>query len=467
MRGARSTLVMLVVFLGLAAYVYFIEMERRPASETPPNEQLFELAAEDIQSLTVKTDSDETVLHRTADDEWELTSPVEEVADDATVSSITSEISTLEIRRVVEEGPVDLEPFGLSSPAVEVSFAIADDEAEHRLLIGETTPTGTDRYAKVADQDRVILVAAATESALNKSTFDLRDKAILDVDTADVDRLEINQGGSVLQFSKSDNEWRLVQPWDVRADFSTVEGLVGRIARGRMQSVATEDINAEAEGAATEGEDDDLSRDYGLAATALSATLGAGSAAATLAVGSMSPRGEHYAQDSSRSIVFTIERSLVTDLGRDPLEYRRKDLFSFRSFNATRLEIERPEGTIVFDKTADTGEDAETAWTQTQPEAGAIERSDMDDLLSRISNLRADSFVESRTDAAVSDSDILATVRATFGDEETEESVVFWRRGTDTYAVSGDEPGAGVVDSDSVDRAFDALDQLQTEAPEA
>ncbi len=462
MRGTRSTLFMLVVFLGLAAYVYFIEMERRPASETPPNEQLFELAADDIETLTVRTGSDETNLRRTADDEWELTSPIEEAADAATVSSITSEVSTLEIRRVVQEGPVDLEPFGLSSPVVEVSFTIADDETDHRLLIGETSPTGTDRYAKVADEDRVILVAASTESALNKSTFDLRDKTILDVETAGVDRLEIDQAGSVLQFSKSDNEWRLVQPWNVRADFSTVEGLVGRIASGRMQSVVTEDINAEEEIAATE----DDNRAYGLTAAALTATLGAGSAAATLVVGSQSPRGEHYAQDTSRSIVFTIDRSLVTDLGRDALEYRRKDLFSFRSFNATRLEIEQPETTAVFEKTADTAEDPETTWTQTQPEAGDIERSDMDDLLYKISNLRADSFVESRTAVAISDADIIATVRVTFGDKETEESVVFWRNGDDTYAVNGDEPGAGVVESGSVDRAFDALAQTQPKAPE-
>ena len=461
MRGARSTLVMLVVFLGLAAYVYFIEMERRPASETPPNEQLFEIAADDIETLTVKTGSDETLLRR-IDDEWELTSPIEEAADGAAVSSITAEVSTVEIRRVVQEEPGDLEPFGLSSPVVEVSFTIAGDETDHRLLIGETSPTGTDRYAKVADNDRVILVAASTESALNKSTFDLRDKTILDVETADVDGLEIARAGSDLQLSKSNNEWRLVQPWDVRADFSTVEGLVGRIASGRMQSVATEDINAEEEITATE--DDTVA--YGLTEPELTATLRVGGAAATLLVGSHAPKGERYAQDASRSIVFTIDRSLVTDLGREALEYRRKDLFSFRSFNATRLEIEQPETTVVFEKTADPAEDTEATWTQTQPEAGAIERSDMDDLLSKISNLRADSFVESRTEVAISDADIIAVVRVTYGDEETEESVVFWRNGDRTYAVNGDEPGAGVVESGSVDNAFDALGQIQPTAPE-
>ena len=90
----------------------------------------------------------------------------------------------------------------------------------------------------------------------------------------------------------------------------------------------------------------------------------------------------------------------------------------------------------------------------------------MDDLLSKISNLRADSFVESRAEVAISDANIIAVVRVTYGDEETEESVVFWRNGDDTYAVNGDEPGAGVVESGSVDNAFDALGQIQPTAPE-
>ena len=153
------------------------------------------------------------------------------------------------------------------------------------------------------------------------------------------------------------------------------------------------------------------------------------------------------------------------DLERDALEYRRKDLFSFRSFNATRLEIEQPDTTVAFERIAATGDDTETTWTRTEPEAGEIERRDIDDLLSKISNLRASSFVESRNEVALFDANIIATVRVTFGDEETEESVVFWRNGDDTYAVNGDEPGAGVVDGQSVDDAFDAIGPDAAQAP--
>ena len=447
MRGARSTLVMLVVFLGLGAYVYFVEMERRPASEAPPNEQLFEITADGIDTLSVRAGGDDTSLQRGTDATWAITSPIESGADDTTVSSMTSEIETLEIQRVVDEAPADLAPFGLADPAVEVAFSAAGGEGDHRLLIGDTSPTGVDRYAKVADESRVILVSASLESTFNKTTFDLRDKTILDFESADADQFEIQLEGSSMTFAKSDDEWHLTTPWDVRADFGTVDGLVGRLASGQMLSVATENIDEAAGG--------DETNPYGLDPPAITATVTAGSASATLTVGTATASGDRYARDASRSIVFTVEPSLLGDLEREAVEYRRKDLFTFRSFNATRLEVERPDATYEFEKT--TGDNDVETWTQTQPASLDMERSAMDDLLAKISNLRADTFVESRADQGLSDADIVATVRVTFGDEETEERVVFWRSGDDTYAVHGDEPGAGIVDSRSVDDAFEGL----------
>ena len=115
MRGTRSTLILLVVFLALGAYVYLIELERPPASATPPNELLLDTTAEEFSRVSIGVDDTETVLTRTDDgDAWQLTSPVTAVADDTQVSSITSALASLEIRRVIDDGAVDLAPFGLT-----------------------------------------------------------------------------------------------------------------------------------------------------------------------------------------------------------------------------------------------------------------------------------------------------------------------------------------------------------------
>ena len=451
MRGLRSTLVLLVVAAGLGAYIYFVERHRPPASETEPNEQVFDFESEDLSELHVSLENGEpTELHR-ADGEWRVVAPVEAKADDTDVSAIASSLAELEIQRVLEEGPVDLDPFGLTEPAFDVGFKLADEGSLQHLLIGNETPTGADRYAKLADSDRVFLITGTLDTTFNKTTFDLRDKTILDFARDDLDGLEMASNGVMIRLAKVDTDWHMSEPWDVRADFSTIEGLIGRLGVGEMNSI-------EAERPA------DL-EPYGLSDPDARVMVKAGSAAATLLVGDETPDGTRYARDASRELVFTIDASLAGDLERDPSEYRRKDLFSFRPFNAIRLEVELTDGTVAFEKTEATTEDAEEAWARTEPESGDVDRTEMDDLLAKLSNLRAESFVESRADAGVTDDEPVATIRVRYGagDDTIDEHVVVWRSGEETFAVHGDESGAAIITTGSFDDAFDALEAVQTE----
>ena len=130
----------------------------------------------------------------------------------------------MRINRVVSDELVDLEPFGLSAPTIQVFFRTVDSSIEDRLLIGKMTPTGTDRYAKLETSDRIIMVASGLDSTFRKTSFDLRDKTILDIEALDVDRLEVEVNGSTIAFDKIDGDWRMVDPWDVRADYSTGTG---------------------------------------------------------------------------------------------------------------------------------------------------------------------------------------------------------------------------------------------------
>ena len=49
-------------------------------------------------------------------------------------------------------------------------------------------------------------------------------------------------------------------------------------------------------------------------------------------------------------MVVTIDSALADDLKKGADEYRRKDLFEFRPYNATRVEITRNGQTIAFEK---------------------------------------------------------------------------------------------------------------------
>ena len=453
MRRLRSTLVLLVLFLAIGGYAWFVERERPPAAEADVNEQAFDVEARRITALTVNAENgDVTELTRTEGEiDWIVTAPVETEADDNAATAIATTLAALEIRRVVEEEAADLALFGLAEPPVSVTFATPDGEPT-TLSVGDEAPTGGERYA--AFGNRVILVTAFVESTLNRTTFELRDRSILEFTGPDVTSFTVEQGDDTLRFAKAEGDWRVVEPLDARADFGLVEAMVGRLGSGEM-------VVIESDSAAN-----DALAPFGLDEPRLTATVEVGGESYTLLVGDENPETTVYARDAARDLVFTIDAALADDLARGADAYRQKDLFDFRPFNATALTVTRDDLTIRFAKgpaaeNDDAAEDAgggEEVWRRVEPEPADVERAEMDALLRALSDLRADSFVENRQGTGLDAP--LAAITATFGDDEAEERVLIGRAGDVTYGVHGDEPGAAVVDDAAVDAALEALDAL-------
>ena len=129
-----------------------------------------------------------------AADGWSLTSPTQVRADESEVTGITSNLATLTMQRVVDENPSNLGDYGLREPVAEVRFKTKGATGFKTLQLGTKTPTGSDMYAKTADDKKVFLVSGYLESTFNRTPFDLRDKKIISFDREKVDRLEIRHG---------------------------------------------------------------------------------------------------------------------------------------------------------------------------------------------------------------------------------------------------------------------------------
>ncbi len=372
--------------------------------------------------------------------------PVVAKADEAEASAIASAIGQVEIVRVIDDNPSDLKGYGLEMPRIEVDFKGAGDKDYRRLLIGEKSPTGADLFARRNDEKKVFLIPAAQETTLNRSTFELRDKTLLKFERDKVDGVEMNAGGKTVQLAKDGAEWKITQPLQVRADYGAVEGLIGK-----LQTTAIKSIVADSASAA------DLKK-YGFDKPTAKVDLKLGSASATLLLGGTAEDKTVYARDASKPAVVTVESSLADDLKKGADEFRRKDVFEFRAYNANRVELTRNGQTVAFEKVKGSGNDAVDKWRRVSPTAGDADKDKIDALLSRLSNMRATSFVDASAKTGLNLPAL--TVFAKFEDGKKEERVTFGKVGNDVYAGRPGEPGAAKVDAMDFTEANKTLDEL-------
>ena len=431
-----STIAAVVVLVLLGGYIYLYEWDT-PANTGEEKEKPFaSLQSDAIEEVQIRAASGETSRATKTEGGWQLVEPVKAEADPSELSAVTSNLSSLEMQRVVEEAPADLARYGLDPPRVDVAFRVKGDKNFRHLLLGEKTPTGSDLYAKLQDGKRVFVVSSYLDNTFNRTPFDLRDKSILEFDREKVDTVEITSGATAVQFARSGGEWKIAKPIAARGDYGAIEAVVTRLSSGQMQRIV--DANG-----------GDL-KQYGLAKPSVTATVNTGSARAALLLGN-TESGSVYAKDASRPMVFAVEESLATDLKKDVGEFRRKDVFDFRSFNAQRVEIKRGAETYIFEKTKD--KDGKEVWKKGGQDADTTK---VEDLLTKLSNLRAQSF-ESTTHAALKSPELVVT--ATY-DGKT-ETVQLGRAGTDAYASRADEPGSAKLETVPYEDALKALDALK------
>ena len=193
MRGLRSTIALLVVLIGLGAYIYFVTWKRPAQDSGSKQEKVFaSVQADQIEELKVKAESGDVTTLKKTSGAWTVVAPMATAASEAEASSVTSALSALEIERVVDENPTDVKDYGLETPRIEIDFKASGGKASGRLLVGAKTPTGASMYARRNDEKRVFLVAENQNSSLNKSTFDLRDKSVIKIDREKVDGVEVD-----------------------------------------------------------------------------------------------------------------------------------------------------------------------------------------------------------------------------------------------------------------------------------
>ena len=437
MRGLKSTLALLVILVGVVAYIYFVDSDK-PVNDTPAKDKAFSgVTADDIEELQIKAGGESSRLQKT-DGKWQLVEPLKADADNTEASNIASSLATIDIQRVVDENASNLKDYGLDPARIDIGFRAKGKKDVQHILIGEKTPTGGDLYAQVAGSKRIFLVQSFLDSTFDKNTFALRDKKVLTFDRDKADSLELVSADKTLQFAKQGSDWSIVKPMAARADFGAVEGALERVASVQMQGITAEN-----------GGDPKM---YGLDKPSATITIGQGSSKATLTLGK-TDNAVVYAKDAARPMIFTVAPTLNTDLFKDVADYRRKDLFDSRSFTMDKVTFTRGSENVTLEHSK--AKDGKDVWKNAAGKE--VDGAKVEDLLNKLGTLRADKF-QAQADPALK-SPVL-TVNARFANDKM-ETVAFARSGTSAVASRSDEAGSATLDMMAFDEVMKGIDAMK------
>src|SRR5258708_7334810 len=308
-----------VVLAALSGALYW--SNRHPASEnttkasidTPP--KILALKQEDISKVEIKKKGGEGVdFAKTSGGKWEITAPKPLGADQESVSSLLSSVSTLNSERLVDDKPTDLTQYGLAQPALEIDLTTKDTRPQ-KLLIGDDTPAGNAVFAKLEGDPRVFTIASYNKSSLDKSANDLRDKRLLTVDFDKLSQLELVTKKHDIQFGRNKQEWQIVKPQPSRADNFHVEEIVRKLRDAKMDTSTTDEDAKKASAA--------------FASATQVAIAKVTDAASTQELQIRKSKNDYYAKSTAVPGIYKVSNDIGQGLEKNVDDFRNKKLFDF------------------------------------------------------------------------------------------------------------------------------------------
>lgn len=227
---SRKTIVLLIIFLGLLAYIYFFEIqgEKRKQAKKESEALLLNLHKKQVNKLSFLPEG--IVIERDST-QWKILSPVQTDADGSTIESILDAFSRLKKGRFVSDNPNDLKKFGLTP----YQYALVIEQAgrSDTLSIGDTNLDHTNVFYHKSGSNNVYLVPAALKTDITKSLFDLRDKIVVSFEQDSVTEILLQYPDFTFHCIKnSAQQWLIIQPdsglaksWKISSLFDNIKDI--------------------------------------------------------------------------------------------------------------------------------------------------------------------------------------------------------------------------------------------------
>lgn len=374
----KSTLTLLLL-TALVAGGYFLAKKKLPTTDqaTEQQKRVLDFKAADVTRLELKGADRDFVFER-KEGKWSFVRPLQVRASSGEMDGILGGIEFLESRRRLSERAISdarltLADYGLEKPRASVT--LRTPKSESTLFLGNEARQGDALYVQVKGSKDVHLVDKYLATRLEKKMEDYREHSLFEFAGDRVQHLELRSAGKLVELARTNQNWRIIQPLNARADRGKVDEFLRQLASLRAGDFLSEEPAA--------------SREYGLEEPSqeVSVRIEKQDAVHTLVLGAKLKTDEKKlaARVKGQNSIVSVPATFAADAGRPLNDLRDRDVASFAVADVREIEIHNRAATLLLEKTND-------QWRIVQPEKLAADHELVDKLLARLSGMQVKEF---------------------------------------------------------------------------
>jgi hypothetical protein len=205
--------------------------------------ELMTFKVDDVQKLVIEHEPGPTIEIDKSGDQWNIVQPGKYPADPTEVHQILSSLANSRIADFISDAPASATQYGLGPPNLTVTVFTGKENARQSLLFGsKQLEQGKDGiFVRRGESTPVYTVHPFVISDVNKSLMDLRDKTVLAVTPAEVQRITIAAGAKKFSVERtSADKWQLADGASGDAEVAKVERLLSSIQFLKGSAIAAD-----------------------------------------------------------------------------------------------------------------------------------------------------------------------------------------------------------------------------------
>jgi hypothetical protein len=324
-----TTLALLVIAIGLAAFVWILDRRSPGNREQLANKAyLVDVDRNDVTHLEIDNGDSKTRLVKT-NDGWRLTAPVADRADPKVIDTLLYFTQFLKRDDTVgnlgkgEQKRNYLKQFGVLRSRLILRCLGKQTHVE--LEFGGETAVEGSCYVRIDSKDPVFVTEDDLKNLISKPPDFFRDHQLNPFLAPEIDRIVLTQAAGEIELTRQEDEWQIERPIKARASQAAVTRMLKKISETPVLQFQDEESGGELETENAPG----------------SITLFSGESKVKIACGASvsNQPGRIYVRVSDRPSAFIVDESLAQTLEQKPDDLRDRKIMRLNPDLLDRITI--------------------------------------------------------------------------------------------------------------------------------